>query len=423
MDKRSLGILLAFALLIAGIIAYFNSLGPNHNWQESYARDGKLSEEPYGTGIFQQILSNEYGSNFIEIEDSLSLLNNYANQASYIYVGSRAFYDSTSAAQLTQFASKGNHVFIAAKNISYNLLEHYLYKFPDTTYYDGYNEFRVDSLFLGDFRDQSSTLYLPDYQDSVTLDFRYVNDSITYTFAYIIAKEVKNNYTLQEIAFSSSTVTGIRIQVENEGTVTFFTAPLLFTNYHLLREESFEFINQLISPSLSETVIWDQKNRISSYTPNRKRKPSNSYNPLGYLLSFPAFKWAWYILLFMGVALISFNFKRKQRIMPIHVENKNTSLSFVETLGLLFYQSNANDQIAKKELELFQYQVRKRYGLAAQEFSEDFAHQLSKRSNVDYAIVKKLTDKARAVQYLKNISDEMLIAFHQSIEEFFKSAQ
>ncbi len=423
MDKRSLGILLAIVLLIAATIAYFNSLGPNHNWQKTYAKEGDLSKEPYGISLFQELLSTDYGTNFIEIEDSLHLLNNYANNATYLYVGSRAYYDSTSITQLTQFASNGNHVFIASENISHRLLENYFFKYADTTYYNGFNEFRIDSLYLGDFEAKTSTLYLPDSNDSVTLNFRYVNDTLSHHFSYILAQDIKKPYTYEVVSYSDSTTNGIRIYVENEGTVTIFTTPLLFTNYHFLREESFEFINQLISPSLSETLIWDQKSRISSYAPNRKRKPSNSYNPLGYLLSFPAFRWAWYILLFMGVALLVFNFKRKQRIMPIHIENKNTSLAFVETLGLLFYQSNANDKIAKKELELFQYQIRKKYGLAAQEFTDDFAYQLSKKSNVDYAIVKKLVDKARAVQYLKNISDEMLIAFHQCIEEFFNSAQ
>ena len=420
MDKRGLGILIALALIIGGFVWFLSSLGPNHDWRETYAKSGDYAEEPYGVDLFKRILENQYQDNFVEIQDSLKVLSEYSN-ALYFYVGGRSFYDSTQLAQLLEFSARGNHVFISSKNISYNLLDTFLIKHADTAYFGEAQDYRIDSLFLGDYYSPTATLYNWGTTDSAKLSFRRVNDTVKTNWTYIASEFVRYNREFEPISYSDSLINGIKIFVDS-GTVTFFTTPMLFTNWQILQEENFDFANRLLSTYSYETLLWD-KDRNYTASPYRKKRPSSSYNPLGYLLSFPSFKWAWYILLSMGMLLILFNLKRRQRVMPLHFENKNTSMAFVETVGLLFYQSKANDQIAKKDLNLLLYRIRKRYGLSARELDDHFIEQLARRAQVKESLARRLVEKAKAVKYLDTMSEEMLINFHQLIEEFFNSAK
>jgi hypothetical protein len=70
---------------------------------------------------------------------------------------------------------------------------------------------------------------------------------------------------------------------------------------------------------------------------------------LRFILSNPALKYAWWVLL-GGLALfIFFNAKRKQRIVPIVEPLKNNSVDFVKSIGNLYLQEgDFHDMMSKK---------------------------------------------------------------------------
>lgn len=420
MDKRSLIVVVVLILLVGGFIWLINSLGPNHVWAETYAEEGDLGKEPYGLSILQELFEEQYGADFHRMEDSLDLSPYADTNGLYFFINRNAYYDSTEVHQLIEFANKGNDVVIVSKNVSHLMLDTLLFEKADTTIYPS-GEMRIDSVYLGDYYAPSVLLKNPLTKDSVQLHFQSVNDTLELGWTYIFSDYYKEHLNGEVIGYSDSLINGFRFYGA-AGSVTLYTTPLLFTNYHLLNETNFNFVNGLLSQYSADYVIWDH-DRFYSNPMNFKRQPSTTYNPLGYLLSFKAFRWAWYILLVMGILAVAFNLKRKQRIMPLHQEKTNTSLAFIETVGLLYYQSDSNVSIARKTVDLWLYRIRKRYGIPTLDLDDDFVDQLVNRAQVKPDLARRITDKARAIKYLETVSDELLIAFHQLINEFNKNAR
>lgn len=421
MDKRSALILSVMVLVVLGVILFLNSLGPNHNWEETYATEGDSSKEPYGLSIFKSMLEDQFQDQFNSVEGETLTLDSTLENALYLYVDEYAFYDSTEIVDLLHFVERGNHAFIAGKNISHLLLDTFLYSYPDTTYF--FNQINIDTVYLSDYSSDIVTLSSPFYTDSIPLAIRKVNDTSTASWTHIVSEYVKDEYDFVTLSHSDSLINGITFYV-GSGSFTFFTTPILFTNYFQLEEKNFEYANNMISEAPVEKVIWDHNRYYNPYSNTKgSGNTGNDYNPLGYLLSFKEFKWAWYILLSMGFVLILFNLKRRQRIMPIHVRNENTSLAFVETVGMLFFQNKANIAIARKDLDLFLYHVRKKYGVNITEMDEHAAAQLAQKAQVELGLTRSIIDKSKAIQYLETMSDDSLINYHQLIEEFHKKAR
>ncbi|HCA07327.1 hypothetical protein [Chryseobacterium sp.] len=150
-----------------------------------------------------------------------------------------------------------------------------------------------------------------------------------------------------------------------KGTVYVHSEPLFLTNYYLLKPGSIKYAQDVFSYLQDRETIWFVENDT---------KVSRFF--MRFVLSNPALKYAWWVLLGGLVLFIFFNAKRKQRIVPVIEPLKNTSLDFVKSIGNLYLQEgDFHDMMAKKG-QYFLNKVRMDFLIDTQYLDEEFAKKL-----------------------------------------------
>ncbi len=148
-----------------------------------------------------------------------------------------------------------------------------------------------------------------------------------------------------------------------------------------------------------------------------------SRSPLNFILSEPALKWAWYILLSIALLFMLFRAKRQQQIIPVLPANENTSLDFVNTIGRLYFLQKNNKQLAERQSEHWFSFIRKKYGIATTKLDKEFIKKLSVKSELPSQLIQKIIDNHFIIEKESVVSDETLIYFHQLIQEFYNKAK
>ncbi len=123
-----------------------------------------------------------------------------------------------------------------------------------------------------------------------------------------------------------------------------------------------------------------------------------SQSPMRFILSKPALRYAWYLLLGGLLLFVFFNAKRKQRIVPIIEPLKNKSVEFVKSIGNLYLQEGDFHDMMAKKAQYFLNKIRLELLIDTQVLDENFAKKLhlktgAKMEEINEAIT--LINKAR----------------------------
>lgn len=141
--------------------------------------------------------------------------------------------------------------------------------------------------------------------------------------------------------------------------------PLFITNYYLLKPGNVKYAQDVFSYLDDKETLWFLESNLKS-----------SQFLLRFILSNPALKYAWWVLL-GGLALfIFFNAKRKQRIVPIVEPLKNNSVDFVKSIGNLYLQEGDFHDMMSKKAQYFLNKVRMDLLIDTQKLDEEFAKKL-----------------------------------------------
>jgi hypothetical protein len=182
-----------------------------------------------------------------------------------------------------------------------------------------------------------------------------------------------------------------------------------------------DYISRVVSYLPENNIWWDERSRVAENVvrrhnnrpPHENPELENS-RPLKYILAQPALRWAWYLLLSLGLLYVIFRARRRQRIIPVLEGNPNQTYAYVSTIGRMYFLQGDNYDLIEQQKKLFMAFVRDRYNLAAAKPDEPFKRKLSIVSGVDSGIIERI--------FLPNHSgaDEDLIAYYQAISEFKK---
>lgn len=209
-----------------------------------------------------------------------------------------------------------------------------------------------------------------------------------------------------------------------EGTFYLHTTPLTFSNIAMLDSNSLQYANRVFSHLTIGKIYWDEYSKIRGVPPGKESNRALSKDsPLQYVLSQPPLAWAWYLLLAMAFLYLLFRTKRKQRIIPVLEPNTNTSLQFVSTIGRLYFLQNNHKQLALQKMKLWLNFVRERYHLRGVEVDEAFQQKLIAKSEVSEIVVGKIFRWHHDIVESDDIVSQMLIEFHQLIEEFYRTCK
>lgn len=417
MGKNKTALIILIAALGLGLAVYLwysNIEKPKHNWHESYKNDNK---EPYGTFIISEMLEKYFPyKKFTVMRKPIHEgLPHRSTEMNYVFIGSGMYLDSLSEIKLLDFVSKGNNAFISISDIPY-FLEDTLEMNTCEYYYA--IEFESDTIAHLNFFNQSFKADEP-----YPYIFQYINDTVRYSWSYFVDTCVRANSSVDYYANLNDTLPNFASVQFGKGYFYFHIAPLVFTNFQMLNKRSVEYAGKVFSYLPEGDIYWDEFSKIPIEYKDEGGQLKWQKSPLYFILSQPALRIAWYLIIALVLLFVLFRAKRRQRIIPVLVPNTNTSLEFAETIGRIYYLQNDHKKLASQKMKLFLEYIRNRYGISTNTIDEQFFLKLSQKSQVPKNEVEKLFESFKAIDYLKEISENLLITFNQSIDNFYKKAK
>ncbi|HWB94118.1 MAG TPA: DUF4350 domain-containing protein [Puia sp.] len=359
---------------------------------------------PYGTQVAYEALPHIFpGADIVTSTNKhpFSMATATGSGKAFIVIGTSVEADAADITTLMNFIGQGNQVFISASTISGSLLANLSIR---ATAYTGRSE-EPDSLTVG--------VYNPANDGYRT--FSYPGDS----YDNWVTK-LDTQYTSVLGRDGHGRPDFVRLTYKGGGAIYLHFAPLAFSNFFLLHKQNMAYYETALSymPSTTRTVIWDEFYRYNHSMARGNGK--SAFSALGYILSVPSLRLAfWLSLLLMGI-LYLFESKRRQRQIPVIGPLQNTSLDFVRTIGRLYYQRRDNHNLATKMTVHFQDYVRTRHHLASTAMDEAFVDRLAYRTGYPKQELAPLVEYMQQLPSKAYISDEELLDFHRQLEAFYK---
>jgi hypothetical protein len=115
--------------------------------------------------------------------------------------------------------------------------------------------------------------------------------------------------------------------------------------------------------------------------------------------------------------------KRKQRAIPILLENKNNTIDFINTIGALFLKVGDNQKIAIYKMRYFLNFIKLKYYLVSNNNSEDFIRKIAIKSNVNYSDIFEIFEQYKLIEIRKGLTKSELNEFHNSLIKFYKNCK
>jgi hypothetical protein len=316
------------------------------------------------------------------------------SKKAYIIISPRVMPEPLEINALMNFVGEGNSVFISSFYFGDSLLN-YL-KLKSKSLNNGF-------VFLDTLKVRVNSPVAYD-----TLAFEYPGDSYS---AYI--NSLDTQYTTILGADKNGRPNFVRFNYKSGGAIYLHFAPMAFTNFFLLHKNNKAYYENVFSymPQSITEVKWDDYFRYSH---------GDNFSALRYLLSNPAFSWAFWLLMLLFVIIYLFESKRKQRMIPAVAVLRNSSLDFVKTIGRLYYQRKDNLNLANKMAAHFLGHVRMKYNLLTISLDNEFAERLSYKSGYDKILVKDIVDHIKVTQQQNSLSDDGLLQLNEKIEAFYK---
>lgn len=209
--------------------------------------------------------------------------------------------------------------------------------------------------------------------------------------------------------------TGERLQINfirlkhGKGNLFLHSEPLIVTNYYLLNPKNTKYNEHVFSYLPKRQTVWfSGENQIKVV----------SQSPMRFILSNPALKYAWWLLLGGLLLFVIFNAKRKQRIVPIIEPLQNKSVDFVKSIGNLYLQEgDFHDMMAKKS-QYFLHRVRLDLMIETQQLDDLFIKKLHHKTGKSEAMIREavLLMKKGQDPYASVIKDD-LVKLNQLLRE------
>lgn len=396
MSKKGIAILIFLAGLF---VLIFTQRDKEVDWSPFYFEN---DTNPFDTKVFHDQLKYWFPKeDYKKVYTSLyeysydgHLLDSLDNviKRNYIYVSTNCQIDDSSLEELLWFVAEGNNAFISADYFSNKIL--------DT---------------LGVEMDFIETSLTELKYDTYTI---HTNDSLSFTSKrYYGASYFKDTTSVKILGKIKSIEEEPRTNFVaipfKKGMFYLHSSPEVFTNYQMLASSNANYVNTVVSYLPKGDPLLIQMNASRS-----EEKISNS--PLRFILSQPALRWAWYLLLLGIGAFMLFNAKRKQRIIPVIEPLKNMTTEFVHSVSTIHYEARDYNGIIQKNIQYFLEHVRSKYFLKTDKLNEDFIEKLALKSGSPKDEVQKLITMLIKLQSKSNGNSNTLSNLNKQLEKFYQ---
>lgn len=386
--NRYLFILLAF-LLAYGLFEHYRP--KPLDWDATYKNTDKM---PFGTRALFELLPTlmrqpSVANVRMPVYNYLTEEKPSAN-SNYIFVARSLDFDNNDVRMLTNYVRRGGNAFLSS------------YYFPDT---------------LGKLLGYRAVLKAPKLRDTTLLN-NFTNPRFRknggYNFFhddgrnYLVTKDAKSIVVLGRNARNEPIF--IRVQYGN-GYFFIHNLPLAFTNYFVLDRKTSDYAFKAFSYLPARPTFWDEYQKQGRFDENQQ-------SIFRYVMSQPALKWAYYIVVIGLLVYAIFAGKRTQRAIPVVEPPRNTSLEFVQTVGRVYYQQADHNNLGQKMIHYFLANIRERYGLATTTLDNDFAEALSRRTGLPLVDTQDLVRTLQAARRTVTLSEEDVLILNSKMEQF-----
>ncbi|MDF1694488.1 MAG: hypothetical protein P1U56_01560 [Saprospiraceae bacterium] len=367
---------------------------PAHEWKERYSYK---DEQPQGLFIFKELVTRYY-------EDIPSTLNGYpedtVNQNS-LYIQFVPDYLAEEVADtLISIAAKGNDVLIIADYFNDIIAD------TVSTFFD--DVFLRDSLLEFNFTDSNIALDTPFiYQFH---DRKFIPNIPT---DFVLMGGLNWEEDKKHIRVASNDSLALFTEFPfGEGRIFYHVKKDLFYNYSYRQDFMFDYTQRVLSHFDPKHVYL--LSPIQLYGSNNSPKRT----PLDYIMSQPALKIAYYLMVLGALIYVFLGGKRKQKIIPVVQKNKNTSLEYVDTVSQLFYQQDQPEKLARHMKNIFYYKMQKKFYISQDH--PDYINVLSKKSKIPVITLQYIMDRFQNAEQPNSFRGDQLVSLNRKLETIYK---
>lgn len=397
-------ILPVLIILVALIVTAAIVIGVKQNktvdWEESF---DEKSNTPYGVSVLYKELPKLFKAHKVRTvyhqpesylrANSEDGYGEHIAEGNYIIIGNSDYLEDDSIDELLSFVDTGNTLFIS---------DYYFpQKFHDTL------DVSVD--FVKNEKDSISYLSLKHLNiDEIKLD-RNPSDQYFSEFDSI------NHKVLGHSKIDYKHVNFLQVPF-GEGQVFLHLEPKIFTNYNLLKEDRYKYVEGALSYLPDSNIYFDSYTKMQTGYDGDVEKESN----LGWFLEQLSFKWAWYTAIIFGILFMIFNAKRRQRIIKIIKPLQNTTVAFVKTVSNLYFDTKDHKNLVDKKITYFLEKIRHDLNINTDILDDQFTEKLALKTGKKQEDVKKLVNYINLMRSKNEFFEENLIKLNRHIEAFYK---
>ncbi len=151
--------------------------------------------------------------------------------------------------------------------------------------------------------------------------------------------------------------------------------PYAFTNYNLLLRGSAPYVQKVLGRLPVQPLIWDEYHKAAKQVISR--------TPMRYVLSEPALRAAWFLLLALTALFLIFGGRRRQKAIPVIVPPRNESVRYLKTLGRFSMRRTQPLSLIKLKKKLALAWLRQHYGIDGRALDQKLIRELTQRDILD----------------------------------------
>ncbi|RDV14198.1 DUF4350 domain-containing protein [Pontibacter diazotrophicus] len=378
---------IALIVVLFGALVMLDYFRPKPvDWSQTFSRKDKI---PYGTYALYELLPEMFEGEPVQSvrEPIYNHLQDSTLGGNYIFVNKFFAVDSLDTNLLLDFVQRGNDVFIASENFSFDL--------SDTLH------FETDMLDNTD-PDSTGLLFTTQPQQKV---YTYPANNNQF---YLEVTQQEGHEALGRNKAGKLVFMKVPF---GEGHFYISTVPLAFTNYQLLTLNQSAYAATALSHLPVQPVYWDEYQKQGRLDEQSIFRVLMRHEPLA---------WAYYIALFTMVLFLLFKSKRTQRIIPVLDPPRNTTLDFVKVIGSLYFNQGNPKNIAEKNITYFLEYLRLHYHMSTSIPDEELRERVIARSGADAEVVTNIFNLIHSIRQSDGIGEQTLMLLNNNLEDFYR---
>ncbi len=356
MSRTEKRILWGIGVLIVLLAVLEASIPQPVDWSRSFSRHHR---KPYGAQLVYERLGDLFPE-VVPVSDPIyvaayeRLLHaDVADQpVNHLFINSVFQVDRTTTEQLLALVEEGDHLMIAAERIEGPL--------ADTLRLD------MDRRGWG-FSEDTTTLRFLDVPRIAPGAFRYARG---FPGAHFTRYDTLRTRVL---AVDGSAQPVLLEMGLGKGRIVLCSAPLAFTNHHLLKDRNAHFMAGALSLLPPRPLHWDEHHKVGRL---------EAGTPLRYILSQAPLRWAWYLTLALVALYMVLRARRQQRAIPIVTPPRNASRELLGNIGRLYWQKADHADLARRMIQHFKEELKMRTHLRTFAYDQATFHHLAAKTGL-----------------------------------------